>query len=230
MSDYITMIDNIKITLVDGVASLTGIDYRALRAILNGARLHLYESKPKAEPLEEDRLGWTHKSNLERFIWYIDMHYLVDVIDAHLRHAISPEFEKLGLNDKKAMRDMRMKTLEDDVRQSEEEAAKGKLIHPLDENIETLSNSIAQAVQALAKLKEIRREKPKNWWVTKEEEIRAALQPASERALTRAEAERLVYMSASCFRQGLSIDNAIPKILNDIFGMPEPIIQDLEFL
>ena len=160
MNDYINVLDSIKIALDgSGRATLTGIDYRALRAILTAASLHLYEAKSNVEPVDDDKLGLTHKSNVEKFKWYIDMHYLIDVVDAHLKVAISPEYEKLGLEEKKTMRGMRMRTLDDDVRQAEADAAKSKVILPLDESIETLSDNIAQAAKALAKLKEIRREK-----------------------------------------------------------------------
>ena len=160
MSDYIAMLDNIKITLdKDGVATLSGIDYRALRAIINAASLHLYDSKPKTESVVGDNLGSTHKSNVEKFKWHIDMHHLVDVVDANLKHAISPEYEQVHLEEKKRMREFRLASLEEDVRRAEANAAQAKIIHPLDESIETLSNTLSQASAALAKLKEIRREK-----------------------------------------------------------------------
>jgi hypothetical protein len=48
-------------------------------------------------------------------------------------------------------------------------------------------------------------------------ELKEAIAPATQRALTKDEAYRLIIVSAKAMRQGLSIDFAIPDMLDDLF-------------
>lgn len=57
-----------------------------------------------------------------------------------------------------------------------------------------------------------------NPWGEREARLRAALAPTASRALTKDEAEILVWAAVSAMRQGVSIDHLLPKILDDTFG------------
>lgn len=56
-----------------------------------------------------------------------------------------------------------------------------------------------------------------NPWNERETALRAALAPATVGALTREQAETLIWASVRAMRQGISIDASLPDILDDIF-------------
>lgn len=89
---------NLTIDRDTGMVTFTGIFYDDFRSILNAAALYRRESDVKIEPLIGRSDDETHAQNVEKLAWVLHQRLLIDLIQARMGHAISPQYNTLAVD------------------------------------------------------------------------------------------------------------------------------------
>lgn len=151
-----TDVDALSITLSDdGMATLSGINYNDLRALLTAASLHRHDHPPQANPLDGNLDEVQHDNNLENYLWHLNQGLILDVLDARMSKAISPAHGSGSIENVKALHAYAVSELEVTVRRAEAQAAAAPAPEP--DLIEADANALAKALRdadaALASLR-----------------------------------------------------------------------------
>jgi hypothetical protein len=155
-----TDVDALTITLSgDGTATLSGINYDDLRALLTAASLYRHDHPAEAKPLDGMLDDVQHDNNLETFLWHRNQGLILDMLAARMSKAISPAYGSGDTENIKALHAHYITGLEATVRKAEAEAAAAPVEAP--DPIMEAANAIAKASRqidtALATLRHAKR-------------------------------------------------------------------------
>ena len=154
-----TDIDALAITLSgDGTATLSGINYNDLRALLTAASLHRHDNPPEAQPLNGTLDDVRHENNLDAFHWHLQQGLIIDVLTAMMSKAISPTHGNGNISNIKSLHAHYVAELEATVRKAEAEAAEepAPKPDPVAEAAAAIAKAVRDADVALARLKQAR--------------------------------------------------------------------------
>lgn len=155
-----TNLNAVKIEISDDeTASLTGINYNDLRAVLTAASLERYNSPFKPKPLSGREDEETHVANVEGARWHALRGAIIDVLEARMQQAISPQYAP-GIERIEhivSSHNRNLLRLDAEMREAEENMATTTLaaqtttvaVDPLDEVRARLTDVIEQAGAAL---------------------------------------------------------------------------------